>query len=136
MNGPVYKLRRPSHRREGFTLIELLVVLVILGLLAAIVVPRFTGKTEKARLQSARTQIQLLGTALDLYNADIGRYPDSLEELIESSDPDWGGPYLKKKKIPKDPWGNDYQYEVIDGGRDYRLSSQGSEQSGSVNSWE
>ena len=121
---------------RGFTLIELLVVLVILGLLAAIVVPTFTGKTEKARIQSTKTQIQMLGTALDLYNADVGSYPNSLEELISSSAQNWDGPYLKKSKIPKDPWGNDYSYDVVDNGRSYRISSQGSESSGSINSWE
>ena len=121
---------------RGFTLIELLVVLVILGLLAAIVVPTFTGKTEKAKVQSTRTQIQMLGTALDLYNADVGAYPNALEELISSSAQNWDGPYLKKNKIPKDPWGNDYSYEVVDGGRSYRVSSQGSESSGPINSWD
>ncbi len=121
---------------RGFTLIELLVVLVILGLLAAIVVPKFTGKTEKARVQSTKTQIQMLGTALDLYSADVGAYPSSLEELISSSAQNWDGPYLKKNKIPKDPWGNDYSYDVVDNGRSYRLSSQGSESSGAINSWE
>ncbi|MBN1593219.1 MAG: type II secretion system major pseudopilin GspG [Candidatus Coatesbacteria bacterium] len=121
---------------RGFTLIELLVVLVILGLLAAIVVPTFTGKTEKAKIQSAKTQIQMLGTALDLYNADVGGYPSSLEELLSSGAQNWDGPYLKKDKIPKDPWGSDYSYEVVDNGRSYRLSSQGSESSGPINSWE
>jgi len=127
-----------GHNRNvrGFTLIELLVVLVILGLLAAIVVPTFTGKTEKAKVQSTKTQIQMLGTALDLYNADVGTYPGSLEELISSGAQNWDGPYLKKSKIPKDPWGNDYSYDVVDGGRSYRLSSQGSESSGPINSWE
>ena len=127
-----------AHKGDvrGFTLIELLVVLVILGLLAAIVVPTFTGKTEKARLQSAKTQIQMLGTALDLYNADVGNYPSSLEELISSSAQNWDGPYLKRSKIPKDPWGNDYSYDVVDSGRTYRLSSQGSESSGAINSWD
>jgi len=121
---------------RGFTLIELLVVLVILGLLAAIVVPTFIGKTEKAKVQSTKTQIQMLGTALDLYNCDVGGYPSSLEELISSSAQNWDGPYLKKNKIPKDPWGNDYSYEVVDGGRSYRISSQGSESSGAINSWD
>jgi len=131
-------LSRGIDRRDtrGFTLIELLVVLVILGILAAIVVPTFVGKTEKAKVQAAKTQIQMFGTALDLYNAEVGQYPSSLEELISSNDPNWNGPYLNKKKIPKDPWGNDYSYEVVDNGRSYRLSSQGSKESGPINSWE
>jgi len=121
---------------RGFTLIELLVVLVILGLLAAIVVPQFTGKIGKAKIQQAKTQIQMLGTALDLYKADVGHYPSSLEELISSTAPNWDGPYLKKSRIPKDPWGNDYIYEVVDNGRSYRLSSQGCPESGPIKSWE
>jgi len=127
-----------ARRRDfrGFTLIELLVVLVILGLLAAIVVPTFIGKTEKAKIQTTKTQIQMLGTALDLYNADVGSYPGSLEELISSGAENWDGPYLKKDKIPKDPWGNDYSYEVVDSGRSYRLSSQGTQASGPINSWD
>jgi len=126
------------NRRDtrGFTLIELLVVLVILGILAALVVPAFVGKTEKAKIQAAKTQIQLFGTALDLYNAEVGQYPSSLEELISSNATNWDGPYLNKKKIPKDPWGNDYSYEVVDNGRSYRLSSQGCEASGPINSWD
>lgn len=130
----VAAVRRRDFR--GFTLIELLVVLVILGLLAAIVVPMFTRQPEKARVQAAKTQIQMLGTALDLYNADVGSYPGSLEELITSGADNWGGPYLKKDKIPKDPWGNDYSYEVVDGGSSYRLSSQGTQASGPINSWD
>lgn len=121
---------------RGFTLIELLVVLVILGLLAAIVVPKFTGKTETARVQSAKTQIQMFMTALDLYYADVGSYPSSLEELISSNAANWDGPYLKKQNIPKDPWGNDYKYEIVDDGRSCRVSSQGSDKSGPINSWE
>ncbi|HUT02944.1 MAG TPA: type II secretion system major pseudopilin GspG [bacterium] len=126
------------NRRDarGFTLIELLVVLVILGLLGAIVVPAFVGKTEKAKIQSTKTQIEMFGTALDIYNAEVGRYPSSLEELISSNATNWDGPYLKKNKIPKDPWGNDYSYELVDNGRSYRLNSQGCEASGPINSWD
>ena len=120
--------------RRGFTLVELLVVLIILGLLAAIIVPNFTGKTEKARVQTAKTQIQLLITALDLYKADVGEYPNSLEELISSSAQNWDGPYLRKNKIPKDPWGNDYTYTITDGGRSCEVVSQGGKESGPISS--
>jgi len=136
LRGSASTMPHPLRASRGFTLIELLVVLVILGLLAAIVVPTFMGKTEKAKVQSTRTQIQMFGTALDLYNADVGTYPASLEELITSSAENWDGPYLKKDKIPKDPWGNDYSYELGDGGRSYRLSSQGNAASGPINSWD
>ena len=105
---------RPS-RRGGFTLIELLLVLVILGVLAAIVVPKFSGRTEQAKLTAAKTQISTFGTALDAYEVDVGSYPkgrDGLEDLVQQprDAQSWKGPYLKGE-IPVDPWGNAYVYE-------------------------
>lgn len=106
-----------KQRRRGFTLIELLLVLVILGVLAGIVVPRFGGQTERARETAAQSQIATFGTALDAYEIDMGNYPKGkagLQELITSprnAGNNWKGPYLKTDSIPKDPWGNDYIYE-------------------------
>ncbi|MBI3302405.1 MAG: type II secretion system major pseudopilin GspG [Deltaproteobacteria bacterium] len=98
----------------GFTLIELLVVMVIIGLLAALVTPRFIRQEEKAKVKAARAQVELLGAALDTFRLDVGRYPTSqegLEALRErpSGVDRWDGPYLKKE-IPRDPWGNLYVY--------------------------
>ncbi|HZD39960.1 MAG TPA: type II secretion system major pseudopilin GspG [Terriglobales bacterium] len=99
---------------EGFTLIELLVVMVIIGLLAALVGPRFIRQEEKAKIKAAKAQIELLGTALDTFRLDVGRYP-STEEGLESlrTKPGglerWDGPYLKKD-VPLDPWGKSYAY--------------------------
>src|SRR6266403_4838916 len=97
------------RRSDGFTLIELLVVMVIIGLLAALVGPRFIRQEEKAKIKAAKAQIELLGTALDTFRLDVGRYPtteEGLEALRErpSSGDRWDGPYLKKD-VPKDPWG-------------------------------
>lgn len=105
--------RRPAPR--GFTLIELLLVLVILGVLAAIVVPKFAGRTEQARNTAAMSQISTFGTALDAFEIDIGYYPkgkNGLNDLfVQPRDAqNWRGPYLKNE-VPKDPWGNDYIYE-------------------------
>lgn len=105
--------RRPGQ--AGFTLIELLLVLVILGVLAAIVVPKFSGRTEQARVTAAETQISTFGTALDAFEVDMGYYPkgkDGLEELVKQprDSQNWRGPYLKSG-IPLDPWGNPYVYE-------------------------
>lgn len=103
-----------KQRRRGFTLIELLLVLVILGVLAGIVVPRFGGQTKRARETAAQTQISSFKTALDAYEVDMGSYPkgkDGLNELVTAprNAKNWRGPYIEK--IPQDPWGNNYIYE-------------------------
>ena len=108
-------LARSSRRRGGFTLIELLLVLVILGVLAAIVVPKFSGRTEQARRTAAVSQIATFGTALDAYEVDVGSYPqgkNGLSALLQEprEGTGWRGPYLQKE-VPLDPWGNPYLYE-------------------------
>lgn len=109
------KLSYRENRKRGFTLIELLLVLVILGVLAGIVVPRFGGQTERARETAAQSQISTFGTALDAFEIDMGNYPkgkNGLQELVTAprNSTAWKGPYLKSD-IPNDPWGNPYVYE-------------------------
>lgn len=109
-----FQRSRYSSRR-GFTLVELLLVLVILGILAALVLPKFTGRTEQARITAAQTQISAFGTALDAFEVDTGSYPrgnDGLNQLISAPGDvtNWRGPYLKDA-IPADPWGHPYVYE-------------------------
>jgi general secretion pathway protein G len=106
---------KTTRRRAAFTLIELLLVLVILGILAAIVVPKFAGRTEQARLTAAQSQISTFGTALDAFEVDTGQYPKGKNGLLDlfqqpRNVQNWRGPYLKND-VPKDPWGNDYIYE-------------------------
>jgi general secretion pathway protein G len=102
------------RRRRGFTLIELLLVLVILGILAAIVVPKFAGRTEQAKNAAAVTQISSFGTALDAFEVDNGYYPKGkggLLDLVQAPRDltTWKGPYLKD--VPLDPWLHEYIYE-------------------------
>jgi len=107
-----------SNRRwqRGFTLIEIMVVVVILGILAAIIVPKLTGKPDEARVVKAKQDIRQLESALEMYKLDNFYYPSTqqgLDALVNrpSGDPparNWRGPYLKQ--LSKDPWDNPYQY--------------------------
>jgi general secretion pathway protein G len=104
-------------RPSGFTLIELLVVIIVIGLLAGLVGPRILGRVSEAKSATARTQIELLGTALDNYKLDNGAYPTTEQGLSALQEKpvrepvplSWRGPYLQKA-IPADPWGRPYNY--------------------------
>ena len=122
---------RRALDQTGFTLIELLIVVIILGVLAGLVGPRLFGRVGQSRQAAARVQIELLGAALDQFKLDVGRYPNSQEGLqaLQQSPgnaPGWEGPYLKKD-IPRDPWGNPYQYKAPGEHGEYDLSSLGSD---------
>lgn len=104
--------------QKGFTLIEILVVVIIIGILAALVIPKYAGRTEQARIAAAKTQINtLFSSALDMYEADNGNYPSTEQGLqalrvqpnTEPVPKNWKGPYLQKD-VPVDPWGNSYVY--------------------------
>ena len=95
----------------GFTLIEVLLVVVIIGILAAIVVPRLGGRTKEAQVAAARATFDGLSLAIDQYEVDNGSYPASLQALLtKGSESNWKGPYLKKGTLPLDPWGKEYVY--------------------------
>lgn len=103
--------------RKAFTLIELLLVVIIIGVLAAIMLPSFSGRSEEARRTRAKTEIEsTLGLALDMFEADIGSYPSTeqgLDALIRRPDgvDNWRGPYIKKSNRFEDPWRNNYHYQ-------------------------
>src|SRR2546429_4545030 len=125
------RLRNAKKSAAAFTLIELLLVLVILGILAAIVVPKFSGRTEQARMTAAQSQISTFNTALDAFEVDNGYYPKGRNGLVDLVQPprdsqNWRGPYLKSA-IPNDPWGRPYIYECPgkQNPSSYDLSSMG-----------
>ncbi len=124
-----------KQKSKGFTLLELLVVLLIIGMLAAFVAPKYFGEISKSQTQVAAAQIEALGQALDQFRIDTGHYPSQTEGLAAlyappgtASEPKWNGPYLKKA-VPADPWGNAYVYNIPSAtqGKDYDLISYGSD---------
>jgi general secretion pathway protein G len=120
---------RKRRRHSGFTLLELLVVVLIIGLLAAYVGPRYLGQVGRSEVSVARAQLEALSRALDTFRLEVGRYPttqEGLEALTSqpASSKRWNGPYLQKA-VPPDPWGRPYIYRSPGAQRDYELGSLG-----------
>lgn len=136
-----------KSRVAGFTLLELLVVMVIIGLLAGYVGPKYFAQIGKSEVKTARAQMDALGKALDQYRLDTGHYPTSEQGLAAlnaapAGEARWGGPYLQKA-LPNDPWGKPYQYKAPGEHGDYDLWSfgkdgqpGGSEESADVVNWQ
>ena len=105
------------NRNKGFTLMELLLVVAIIGILAAMLLPNISGRSEEARKTRAKTEIvSTIGLALSMFESDVGKYPmteQGLEALITAPDQvaTWRGPYIKQAKQFKDPWGSQYSYQ-------------------------
>lgn len=122
-------IRKCQARQSGFTLLELLVVMVIIGLLAAYVAPKYFSQIGKSETKTAMAQIDALGKALDQYRLDVGHYPSSEQGLAAlftrpTNEAKWDGPYLQKS-VPNDPWGKPYVYRQPGEHGEYDLLSYG-----------
>jgi general secretion pathway protein G len=137
-----------NRKQTGFTLLELLVVLGIIAMLAGLVGPQVMKHMGESKVKAAKVQIEDLAQTLDMYKLDVGSYPTSdqgLEALIESPDgaQRWNGPYLRKSKVPLDPWQQEYKYtspgehgkfDVSSMGADGKEGGEGEDKD--LNSWE
>lgn len=145
-------MRKSFESRSGFTLIEIMVVILVIGILAAMVAPNVFRHVGQSKTAASRSQVEMLGVALDAYRLDNDAYPTTeqgLEALrrapmMEPRPRNWQGPYLKKD-VPLDPWGNPYSfrspgtesswgYDLLSYGRDGR--EQGEGEDADIRSWE
>ncbi|MCE3264615.1 MAG: gspG [Pseudoduganella sp.] len=126
----MFAARMHGKASKGFTLLELLVVIVIIGLLAAYVGPKYFSQLGKSEVTVAKAQIEAFEKALDTYRLDVGRYPTTEEGLNAllaapaTAGAKWNGPYLKKV-VPSDPWGRPYQYKAPGAKAEYEITSLG-----------
>lgn len=132
-------------KTTGFSLLELLVALAILAMIAALVGPPILRQLGGARSDTAGVQIETLSSAVDLYRLDTGNYPPNLQALVEkpADVSGWNGPYLKKSRVPEDPWGHDYHYLQPGEHGPYDLYSLGADnaeggegENRDINNWE
>jgi len=117
------------RRRAGFTLLEMLVVVVIIGLLASYVGPRYFSQIGRSEVQAARAQMRALAQGVEQFRLDTGRFPTSAEGLaaLQTVPPGvvgWRGPYLRQA-VPPDPWGQPYRYRAPADGHDFEIVSLG-----------
>jgi general secretion pathway protein G len=130
MQAAQFQVSQTGRRATGFTLLELLVVIVIIGLLAAYVGPKYFSQLGKSEVTVAKAQIEAFEKSLDTYRLDVGRYPTTEEGLgaLLAAPPTagakWNGPYLKKG-VPPDPWGRPYQYKSPGTKSEYEIVSLG-----------
>lgn len=123
--------RTAISRTHGFTLLELLVVIVIIGLLAGLVAPKYFDTVGKSKSKVALAQINSLEKALDQYRLEVGTFPTQEQGLVAlmaapPGVPNWQGPYLKKP-VPLDPWGHPYIYQLLPSLKDIDITSYGSD---------
>jgi general secretion pathway protein G len=141
------QVKNSTIKQAGFTLLELLVVMVIIGMLASIVGPKYFAKLSQSKVGTAKAQIDSLGKALDQYRLDTGHYPSTENGLAAlnaapANESKWKGPYLQKK-APEDPWEHPYVYKMPGEHGDYDLISLGNDgaaggtgEAADINNWE
>ncbi|PIE02347.1 MAG: type II secretion system protein GspG [Acidobacteria bacterium] len=128
MNRIEKKIRSEERYSRGFTLVEMMAVVVIIGLLAAIIAPKFFTQVDKAKVTRAKTDIKKLEQAIQLYRMETGQFPEKTRDLVKEPDEvrGWNGPYLEKEL--KDPWQNKYELTVPgNDGRPYEIICLGSD---------
>jgi general secretion pathway protein G len=122
-------MQHANGRSRGFTLIEILVVMAIIGLIAAMVAPQVFKSLGGAKADAARAQLESLATSIDLYRLEVGKLPPDLDALIErpSGEERWNGPYLRKQRVPLDPWDREFIYRAPGEHGDFDLVSLGAD---------
>ncbi|HYD07395.1 MAG TPA: type II secretion system major pseudopilin GspG [Reyranella sp.] len=125
-------MKPPARSEEGYTLTEMLVVIGIIGLIAAVLTPTVMGQMSRARAKTARLQMETVAASLEMYLADVGRYPTQEEGMAALvSEPNdaagWTGPYLRDRKSVNDPWGRPLRYQLDSEGRAFTLISLGAD---------
>ena len=122
--------RAPQPSRRAFTLIEIMVVVIVIGVLATLIIPTLFGRVGKARTSVAKSKITSIETAIQLFEQDYGRFPETLQDLVSQPADvpadQWNPPTLKAKDL-KDPWGNDFVYVFPGNNFTYDLSSLGAD---------
>lgn len=118
--------KRKWDPTSGFTLVEMLMVVVIIGILSGVVVAKFSNRGEQTRVAATRASIAAIGSAIEVYQLDTGRFPSSLDNLLtDSGEPNWSGPYLRGDKAAiVDSWGTPFSYKASTG-NDYKIISAG-----------
>jgi general secretion pathway protein G len=112
LTGALFMKNTERKKEAGFTLIEILVVVIIIGFIASLIAPNIMGRFERSKEEIAKAQIEMLSSGVMSFKVDMNRYPAKLDELIQSKEPKWRGPYLSKQTLPKDPWDRDYMYKA------------------------
>lgn len=124
--------RRDLNAEAGYTLTEILVVMAIIGLIAAALTPGLVGQLGRSRAKAAKVQVETVAAAVEMFRADVGRYPTDAEDLqallvAPGGSEGWTGPYVKGAGVLKDPWGNALDYRIADEGRTFVVTSFGAD---------